>query len=98
MAPRARSPGTRTATGAGMTHRNVETLLGRLLTDAVFRQRFTDDPVAVLQEFRTQGYELTQVELDALATTDPMVLRPVAETLDRRLRRAEVSRELSQDE
>ena len=98
MAPPAPGPGTRTAIGAGMTHRNVETLLGRLLTDAVLRRRFTDDPVAVLQEFRTQGHELTQVELDALAATDPAVLRSVAETLDRRLRRAEVSHELSQDE
>lgn len=81
-----------------MTHRNVETLLGRLLTDTVLRRRFTDDPVAVLEEFRTQGHELTPVELEALAATDPVVLRSVAETLDRRLRRADVSHELSQDE
>jgi hypothetical protein len=82
-----------------MTHRNVETLLGRLLTDAGLRRRFSNDPTAVLEEFRTQGYELTLVELDALVATDPAVLRSVADTLDRRLCRVDVpSRPDAQDE
>ena len=73
-----------------MTHRNVETLLGRLLTDAHLRRRFSDDPAAVLEEFRTQGHELTAIEVDALASTDPAVLRSIGDAIDRRLRRLEV--------
>ena len=76
-----------------MTHRNVETILGRLLTDATLRRRFAEDPASVLEEFRTEGHELSGVELEALAATDPTVLRPVAEALDRRLRRASVEHE-----
>ena len=73
-----------------MAHRNVETLLGRLLTDSVLRQRFVDNPALVLQEFRTEGHELTPTELDALASTDREVLRTLADALDRRIRRADV--------
>src|SRR5688572_32841086 len=53
-----------------MTHRNVETILGRLLTDATLRRRFAEDPTSVLEEFRTEGHELSGVELEALAATD----------------------------
>jgi hypothetical protein len=82
-----------------MTHRNVETLLGRLLTDALLRRQFAVDPAAVLEEFRTQGHELTLVELDALASTDPRVLRSLAEALDRRIQRVAVEPQPdSQDE
>jgi hypothetical protein len=71
----------------GMTHRNVETLIGRLATDPALRRRFAGDPAAVLGELREQGYELTSVELEALAATDAEALRALAETLDARIRR-----------
>jgi hypothetical protein len=70
-----------------MTHRNVETLIGRLATDPAARRRFAEDPVAALREFREQGYELTPVEHDALAATDAEALRALARALDARLRR-----------
>ena len=73
-----------------MTHRNVETLIGRLATDPAFRRRFAHDATAVLQELREQGYELTLVELDALASTDADAIRSFADALDRRLRKADV--------
>lgn len=72
----------------GMTHRNVETLLGRLVTDPTLRRRFLKDPAAVLGELRDQGFELTPIELEALASTDPDAIRTFAESLDRRIRKA----------
>jgi hypothetical protein len=71
-----------------MTHRNVENLIGRLATDPDLRRRFVDDPPGVLRELREQGWELTSVELDALASTDPAALRTFADALDRRIRRS----------
>jgi dienelactone hydrolase len=74
-----------------VSHRNVETLIGRLATDPTLRRRFAESPAVVLREFRDQGYELTGVELEALRLTSPEAIRSFADTLDRRLRRAEVA-------
>jgi len=71
-----------------MTHRNVETLIGRLVTDPQLRRRFTSDPEAVLRELGEQGLELNAVEREALASTDPRAIRSLAHSLDRRLRKA----------
>jgi hypothetical protein len=76
-----------------VTHRNVETLIGRLVTDPVLRRRFARQPGAFLDELRAQGYELTLVELEALAATDVETLRALAETLDRRIRKADLGGE-----
>lgn len=73
-----------------VTHRNVETLIGRLATDPVFRRRFVADPVALLDELRARGYELTLVELEALASTKADAIETFADALDRRIRRADV--------
>lgn len=74
-------------------HRNVETLIGRLATDARLRRCFTADPERVLSGLQTQGLELTAVELAALVATDPEALRSFAASLDRRLCRASPSDE-----
>lgn len=71
-----------------MTHRNVETLIGRLATDPKLRRRFIADPAAVLGELRDQGVELTPIEMEALASTDHDALRAFAAALDRRIRKA----------
>jgi hypothetical protein len=73
--------------GSAMTHRNVETMIGRLATDAALRRRFKDDKEGVLREFREQGHELTPVELEALASTSDEALRSLGEALDVRIRR-----------
>ena len=75
-----------------VTHRNVETLIGRLATDPLIRRRFVENPAAVLREFQEDGCELTAVEVDALAATDPEVLRSFAQSIDRRIRKAETQR------
>jgi hypothetical protein len=74
-----------------VTHRNVETVLGRLATDPSLRGRFVEDPARVLRELRDEGYELTAVEIEALASTDANAIRSFADTLDRRIRRAIVN-------
>jgi hypothetical protein len=73
---------------AGAMHKNVETLIGRLVTDPELRRRFSKDPAGVLRELRDQGFELTDVEREALASTDPDAIRLFAEALDRRIRKA----------
>jgi hypothetical protein len=73
-----------------MTHRNVETLIGRLATDPALRRRFGLDAAAVVREFREQGYELTPVELEALASTNVDAIRSFAGALDRRIRKLDV--------
>lgn len=69
-------------------HRNVEQLLGRLATDPKLRRRFAANPEALLRELAEGGLELTAVEFDALASTDPEALRAFAAALDSRLRKA----------
>lgn len=70
-----------------MTQKNVEQLLGRLLTDPALRRRFTESPAHFLAQLPAQNVELSRIELEALAATDPQSLRTLAEQLDRRLRR-----------
>ena len=74
-----------------MTHRNVETLIGRLATDPFLRRRFADNPTALLRELTHHGFELTAVELEALASTDADAIRSFANALDRRIRRVELA-------
>ena len=73
-----------------VTQRNVETFLGRLVTDPIVRRRFADDSAALLREFQQEGYELTAIELDALAATRADAIRSFAESIDRRIRRADL--------
>ncbi len=82
--------GTPRAIEVGVTHRNVETLIGRLATDPLLRRRFADGPADVLRELQREGFELTAIELEALAATDPDAIRAFAESIDRRLRRADL--------
>jgi hypothetical protein len=72
-----------------MSHRNVELLIGRLVTDPVCRRRFEVDPVSFLQELNTQGCELSAVEIEALATIDLRSIRTFAAALDPRLRKVD---------
>ena len=70
-----------------MSHRNVEVLIGRLATDPRLRRRFEDGPIPLLHELIAQGYELTTIEIDALATIDTDAIRVLTGTLDPRLRK-----------
>ena len=81
-----------------MTHRNVESLIGRLATDPILCRRFAENPAEVLHELKDQGFELTAVEFDALALTDADAIRSFANALDGRIRRAEVSSQADRQE
>jgi CubicO group peptidase (beta-lactamase class C family) len=76
-----------------MSHRHVETLLGRLATDPALRRRFAANREALLEEFRSHGHELTAIELRALASTEPDAIDRFARSLDERLRKAEFTNE-----
>ncbi len=69
-------------------HTNVALLLGRLATDSQLRRRFADDPMGLLSSLVERGFELTTVEIDALASLDPEAIKTFASALDRRLRHA----------
>jgi hypothetical protein len=73
-----------------MTHRNVETLIGRLVTDSRFRRRFLENPSRVLGEFREHGFELTTIEHEALAGMDTQAIKAFADAVDRRIQRVEL--------
>ncbi len=73
-----------------MTHRNVETLIGRLATDSRFRRQFLENPRRVLAEFRERGFELTTVENEALAGMDTVAMKAFAKAVDRRIQRVEL--------
>ena len=79
-------------------HKNVEALLGRLATDPALRKRFASDAASLLRELTERGFELTKVEIDALASTDPRALSAFAAALDGRLRKATLhDNEMSED-
>jgi hypothetical protein len=72
-------------------HRNVEALIGRLATDSNLRRRFAGDPMGLLETLIAEGFELTEVELAALAATDPRAIDRFSSALDSRLRKASFS-------
>jgi hypothetical protein len=71
-----------------MSHRGVETVLGRLATDPEARRRFQRAPVEALREMSAQGLELSPVEVDALRNLDQGALERFARALDQRLQKA----------
>lgn len=66
-------------------HRHVELLIGRLATDPRLQRRFAEQPFEALLE---QRLELSEVEIAALAATDPAAIRDFSAALDARLRKA----------
>jgi hypothetical protein len=71
-----------------VAQRNIEILIGRLVTDEAFRSAFRADPAATLIRFVESGYELTALEIAALRATPPDVWERAAEHVDPRLQKA----------
>ena len=70
-----------------MSQRNVELLIGRLLTDEHLRRRFGAVPREVVLDFQEQGWELSPGEVDALVSTDTRLWFIAAAGLPSRLQR-----------
>ena len=71
-----------------MTQRSVEQVVGRLLTDEDFRQRFLESPDRVLDAIREEGLDLTELERSVLCSIDPRDLTSLACLVDPRICRA----------
>lgn len=70
-----------------MSQRNVEHVIGRLVTDEDFRFRFRRDPVAVIDDLIAGGTPLTALERQALLATDAAACEQLADHVDPRLQK-----------
>jgi hypothetical protein len=70
-----------------MSHRTIERVIGRLLTDEELRQDFIGAPRRTLAELSEQGWELSRLEVDALLATEIGLWAEVAVRIDPRLQR-----------
>ena len=75
-----------------MSQRNIEILIGRLITDEAFRDSFVMDRPAALTRFQETGYELTSVEIAAVLTVPVQWWRDAAAQIDVRLQKADLKR------
>ena len=75
-----------------MAQRSIEILVGRLITNELFRAAFLRNAIATLSGFMDAGYELTSVEIAALRATPLDLWEQVAERIDPRLQQASLTR------
>ena len=71
-----------------MSHRTVERVIGRLLTDEELRFEFIRAPGRTLAELSEQGWELSRLEVDALLAIEIGLWSEVAARIDPRLQRS----------
>ena len=70
-----------------MSHRTIERVIGRLLTDEELRLTFTRSPRQTVAELSEQGWELSRLEVDALLAIEIRLWSDVAARIDPRLQR-----------
>jgi hypothetical protein len=70
-----------------MSQRNVERVIGRLVTDEELRTRFARAPLETLESLSERGCELSGGEIAALIDTDIGLWGRVAARLPSRLQR-----------
>ena len=75
-----------------MSQKYVELIIGRLVTDEAFRQRFSRGPDAELQDLITYGVELTPYEQQALQKIDLRAVNLFASTVDPCLQKSNFER------
>ena len=73
-----------------MSQKNVEWVIGRLVTDEALRHQFLADPRRTLEELTGSGVELTMCELRALLCIDPGLLARLADEIDPRLQKSDL--------
>ncbi|HXT71748.1 MAG TPA: Os1348 family NHLP clan protein [Vicinamibacterales bacterium] len=74
-----------------VAQKNVQLIIGRVLTDEEFRADFLEQPIATLALLRDQGFELTNIEVDALTCTDGQLWHCGAEWIDPRIQRCRLN-------
>jgi hypothetical protein len=74
-----------------MAQKTVQFIIGQLLTDEELRDSFLERPIETLASLREAGFDLTAVELDALARTDRRLWQSGATWVDPRLQRCRLS-------
>lgn len=65
-----------------MSQRNVEQLIGRLVTDEGLRRRHASDPAGTIRDLLAEGLELNRCEQRALVALDPAAVARFADALD----------------
>ena len=75
-----------------MSQWGVQLVIGKLVTDEVFRQRFEAEAQESLSKLCEQGIDLDDTEVAAFLDTDSRLWSTIATQIDHRLRRARVSR------
>ncbi|MGH9381883.1 MAG: Os1348 family NHLP clan protein [Thermoanaerobaculia bacterium] len=73
-----------------MSQRNVEKVIGRLVTDEGFRRRFAEDKEGMLQEALDHGLDLNPCERRALLGLDARSIAQFAEQLDPCIQKVEL--------
>lgn len=70
-----------------MAQRNIEMIIGRLITDEQFRAEFLHNPEKTLATLHDCGIELSRTEIAALLKTDGSLWARTAERIDPRLQK-----------
>ncbi len=73
-----------------MSQRNVERVIGMLVTDERLRRRFALDPEATLRALVSDGLELNGCELQALAALDPSGVERLADSIHPQLQKVDL--------
>jgi hypothetical protein len=73
-----------------MSQRNVEQVIGKLVTDEAFRHRFAADPAASIEELIAGGLELNPCELRALVALDARRFARFAAAIDPRIQKCDL--------
>ena len=76
-----------------MSQRNVEILVGRLVTDEDLRRRFVENPRETIRVMQERGLELSAAEVEALAASHIGLWECLAAALDPRLQKASLKRD-----
>lgn len=73
-----------------MSQRNVERVIGKLVTDEAFRRQFASDPGGALAALGAEGVELNDCERHALASLDPQAVDRFTAAVDPRLQKTDL--------
>lgn len=73
-----------------MSQRNVELVIGRLVTDEAFRRHFGQDPAAELRRLQEAGVDLNPCEFRVLAALDVRVVARFAHDIDPRIQKVDL--------